>query len=239
MSQIPTRNPKQRSSIQNTSILAKRSRRRVEPFSKRDAHEKQPGDRSYVPPEDWYEPTENDDSTYQIISQRPGDGYQHVVTPDEIRQRLSLLPGEMLSQLDVVQLSRMTHKKKRFPCYGMQWGTTVYLYPVESSLVEYLSRPPKPTLQTEVRMYGGRWCVEADGTWKLVWSTQSIKDFYLNNVLIHELGHLLDNRNASYVDRERYAEWFAVEFGYKCKHRKEQLENRQKKSIRRRHHSKS
>ena len=42
-----------------------------------------------------------------------------------------------------------------------------------------------------------------------------MRDYYLNNILIHELGHLVDSRNTGYVDRERYAEWFAVEYGYK------------------------
>ncbi len=45
-------------------------------------------------------------------------------------------------------------------------------------------------------------------------TTAAIKDFYLNNILIHELGHLLDERNTSYTDRERYAEWFAIKYGY-------------------------
>ncbi len=48
-----------------------------------------------------------------------------------------------------------------------------------------------------------------------MWTERAIKDFYLNNILIHELGHLLDDRNSRSVDRERYAEWFAVEYGYK------------------------
>jgi predicted Zn-dependent protease len=37
----------------------------------------------------------------------------------------------------------------------------------------------------------------------------------LNNILIHELGHLLDRHNTTFTDRERYAEWFAIHFGYK------------------------
>ena len=48
-----------------------------------------------------------------------------------------------------------------------------------------------------------------------MWTERALKDFYLNNILIHELGHLLDVRNSNSVDRERYAEWFAVEYGYK------------------------
>ena len=73
-----------------------------------------------------------------------------------------------------------------------------------------------------------------DGTeWQLVWTEATIKDFYLNNILIHELGHLLDNRNTSYTDRERYAEWFAIEHGLKKSGRPKR---ERKKRVRRRHH---
>jgi hypothetical protein len=69
--------------------------------------------------------------------------------------------------------------------------------------------------------------------WKLVWTEQAVKDFYLNNILIHELGHLLDDRNSRSVDRERYAEWFALEYGYKPTHRSR---SPVKKLVTRRHH---
>lgn len=62
-------------------------------------------------------------------------------------------------------------------------------------------------------MYGGRW-VQEGRSWKLIWTEEAIKDFYLNNILIHELGHLLDDRNSRPVDRERFAEWFAIRYGY-------------------------
>jgi hypothetical protein len=65
-------------------------------------------------------------------------------------------------------------------------------------------------------MYGGRWEQFGVDRWRLVWSEASIKDFYLNNILIHELGHLVDDRNTRSVDRERYAEWFAIEYGYRA-----------------------
>jgi predicted metalloendopeptidase len=38
----------------------------------------------------------------------------------------------------------------------------------------------------------------------------------LNNVLIHEIGHTVDDRNSSFLDRERFANWFAVEYGYRA-----------------------
>jgi hypothetical protein len=188
----------------------------------------------FIPPEDWHEPAE-EGAGYRIIEQPPGKGYRHVVTAAEVRDRLADLPPQFIAPLEVVQLSRMTRKKQSFPCYGMQWGPALYLYPLEAELVEHYNRPPKPEQVIEARMYGGRWQEPGDGTWRLVWSERTVKDFYLNNILIHELGHLLDERNSSYTDRERWAEWFAVEFGYKSDH--PLRTDTQRRKARRRHHS--
>lgn len=169
--------------------------------------------RPFVPPEDWHEPRE-DGAPYRFRVQPPGAGYRHVLTPAEVRARLAQLPAVFLRNLEVVQLSRMTRKKQSFPCYGMQWGSALYLYPIEEGLVERYPRPPKPNQINEARMYGGRWVQESPGVWALVWTEQAIKDFYLNNILIHELGHLIDDRNSRAEDRERFAEWFAIRYGY-------------------------
>lgn len=190
----------------------------------------------FAPPEDWHEPSEDGEhgGRYRIVVQPAGDGYQHVVTPDEIRQRLSELPAAMIEPLEVVQLSRMTRKKRSFPCYGMQWGSSLYLYPIESSLIEFYTRPPRPAQLIEARMYGGEWRQSRGGEWQLVWTPEAIKNYYLNNILIHELGHLLDNRNRSYTDRERYAEWFAIEHGYKSSR---QANGSKGRRVTRRHHT--
>ncbi len=185
----------------------------------------------FVPPEDWHEPR-NDGQPYRIVVQDPGPGFRHVLTPTEVRERLAQLPAKFLDQLEVIQFSRMTRKKQSFPCYGMQWGTTLYLYPIESGLAEYCPRPPKPEQVIEAEMFGVRWIEDSPGMWMLQWTEAAIKDFYLNNILIHELGHLLDDRNTSYVDRERYAEAFALKFGTPCRRSKPK-----RKQVARRHHA--
>lgn len=190
----------------------------------------------FSPPEDWYEPSEKKTSNYRIVVQPPGDGYQHVVTPRQIRRRLAQLPPEMLGPLDVIQLSGMTRKKSLYPLYGMQWGSTLYLYPLEEGLVEYFHSKPDPAFFNEARMYGGRWKQHGQ-EWECHWTPKNIRNYYLNNILLHELGHLLDNRNTSYVDRERYAEWFAVHYGYQPAKRKKLAARGKKKLVRRRHHS--
>lgn len=189
----------------------------------------------FVPPEDWHEPADEPTPGYRVIVQEAGRGFRHVVTPEEVKDRLAQLPARFLRPLEVLQFSRMTRKKQSFPCYGMQWGSTLYLYPIEESLVEYYYRPPQPNQVTEARMYGGRWEQEGRSCWKLVWTEETIRDFYLNNILIHELGHLLDDRNTSYVQRERFAEWFALEYGYKASTRAVPRKER----IVRRHHASS
>jgi hypothetical protein len=197
---------------QNTAALSTVSRK-LAPLNTRNRGGKRDARLPFVPPEDWHEPVESGQG-YRFVVQEPGAGYCHPVTAEQVRDRLSQLPAALVAPLEIIQFSRMTRKKRSFPCYGMQWGSAIYLYPIESGLVEYYSRPPRPCHVNEAAMFGGRWVQESSDEWKLVWTERTIQDFYLNNILIHELGHLLDERNSSYADRERYAEWFATHYGY-------------------------
>jgi hypothetical protein len=190
---------------------------------------------AFIPPEDWHEP-HGQGGDFEIVIQPPGHGYRHVLSPADVRARLAELPAEFTRSLEVVQLSRITRKKQSFPCYGMQWGAAIYLYPVEESLVEHYPLAPKPTQRIEAAMYGARWEQAGGGKWLLHWSEEAIRDFYLNNVLIHELGHLLDQRNTGFADRERYAEWFAMRFGYLATGGRESRSPR--RLVVRRHHAK-
>lgn len=191
----------------------------------------------FVPPEDWHEPTGNTGSNYKFIYQAPGEGFVHILTEEEIRSRLQELPEWMIEGLEVVQLSKLTKKKLSFPCYGMQWGAAIYLYPMDESLIEYFPHPPRPEQVVEAKMFGANWEEDEEGYWRLEWTEDTIRDFYLNNVLIHELGHLLDTRNNNYLARERYAEWFAIEYGYRPTRRKLMAERAAKKVVRRHHHT--
>lgn len=164
-------------------------------------------------PEVWHEPTGR--GKYRFVVRPAGEGYVHSVTPGEVRERLSQLPERFTRGLEIVQFSPMTRKRQTFPCYGMQWGSSVYLYPIEESLVEVYVRPPLPQQIIESKMFGGKW--SQDGKlWRLTWTEAGIKDFFLNNVLIHEIGHLNDPRNNNFQDRERFANWFAIEYGYRA-----------------------
>jgi hypothetical protein len=175
--------------------------------------------RAFDAPELWHEPQASDDSSagreLQVLVQPAGEGYLHPVTPDDVRERVLQLPEQFQEKLEVVQFSRMTRKRRLFPCYGLQWGSSVYLYPIEASLEELYVRAPRPAQRIESEMYGGRW-VQDGNLWRLIWTENTIRDFYLNNVLIHEIGHINDDRNTSFKKREQYADWFAIEYGYRA-----------------------
>lgn len=167
---------------------------------------------AFSAPEVWYEPQER--SAIRYVAQQAGSGYVHPVTIDEVRQRIAELPLRFTQSIEVVQFSSMTRKRSLFPLYGMQWGPNVYLYPIEASLQESYYRPPSPQQLIEARMFGGVWR-QINQTWTLTWTPDTIRDFYLNNVLIHEIGHVNDLRNTNTAARERYANWFATEYGYR------------------------
>lgn len=167
---------------------------------------------AFSAPETWYEPQGL--STIQYVQRSAGKGFIHPVTVNEVKQRIAQLPSRFTRTIEVVQFSPMTRKRSLFPLYGMQWGPNVYLYPIEESLQETYYRPPDPQQLIEAKMYGGVWR-QINNIWTLTWTPDSIRDFYLNNVLIHEIGHVNDSRNSSTASRERYANWFATEYGYR------------------------
>ncbi len=168
--------------------------------------------RPFDAPEIWHEP--RGDEQIRFTVQPAGKGYVHPVTAAEVADRIAQLPEEFQRGVETVQFSRITRKRKLFPCYGLQWGTAVYLYPIEESLEELYCRAPNPEQRIETEMFGGRW-IQDGQFWWLIWDEQTIRDYYLNNVLIHEIGHINDDRNTRFVDRERYANWFAIEYGYR------------------------
>ncbi len=173
------------------------------------------GNRSshFGPPEAWHEPLGRNEIQY--IAQPAGESFVHPVSIEDVRQRVALLPAKFTRQIEVIQFSAMTRKRRFFPLYGMQWGPNVYLYPMEASLVETYRRPPTPEQLVEARMYGGEWS-QVGREWHLIWTPDTIRDFYLNNVLIHEIGHVNDQRNTNSAARERYANWFATEYGFRA-----------------------
>lgn len=185
-------------------------------------------------PEIWYNESDiiKPDRKLIVIQQDPGLGFRHAVTVQDVRERIEELGCMQYTRLERVQLSQMTNKRYKDPSYGMQWGTTIYLYPIEEELQETYTRPPDNLTRLETVRYGATW-EEVNGEWVLKWGeAQNVKDFYLLNVLPHEVGHMFDIRNTTYDARERFANAFAYQHGERS-----YLASKGKRPAVKRHHS--
>jgi hypothetical protein len=150
---------------------------------------------------------EGDGIYYHV--ETPGPGFVHVLTETDISTRLAELPAALLANLHCIVLPRMTRKRKLFNVYGMQWNETIYLYPMTADLrVEGLVLGAD--YMAEAQQFGA--IVDKDAG-VIQWTPETIKRYYLENILIHELGHTLDRKNSSRKDREAYAEHFARKYG--------------------------
>ena len=77
---------------------------------------------------------------------------------------------------------------------------------------------PKPSVLREFERAGAE--ILRDGKfWRMRFNENSLKQFYLRYVLLHELGHHVDSENFELKTNkaaENFADWFATEYGYKA-----------------------
>lgn len=152
---------------------------------------------------------EHDGEGIHVHVEPAGKGYVHVLNEADIRFRLAELPPHLLNHVSCIVLPRMTRKRKLFNIYGMQWAESIYLYPMPVDLRVGDSHALLPAHVAEARQFDA----EVEEGPVIQWTPETIRHYYLENILIHELGHTLDQRNTSDKDREAYAEAFARKWG--------------------------
>jgi hypothetical protein len=160
---------------------------------------------------------------WRIRTFPPGTEYFHAVTAEEVDERIRRLPPELTRVVENVELAA----HNRGGCLGLAWGTSIYLYPVDGYEFWHY-RKPDPFDLIEQEQAGGKWDQPTHDRWRCTHTPETMKRLYLDNVLVHEIGHLNDQRNASYHKREAFAEHFAREYGIRPCPRK----------IKKRHHLK-
>lgn len=168
--------------------------------------------RSFDLPITWYGDDLPQDEAYRIITYPTGPKHIHPASPEEIAKVMDALQQRVATQVCVV-LPTMTEAIRRAALYGLQWGGGVYLLPQEESLEEEY-RHPNTQQMHETRKFGGKWHRLGNGIdWRLTWTKDALRDFFLYNVLMHEVGHVGDKRNSNPKQREQYANAFAIQHG--------------------------
>ncbi|NNC90759.1 MAG: hypothetical protein HKN82_20065 [Akkermansiaceae bacterium] len=143
------------------------------------------------------------------------------VTPKDVRHTLERIPAGFLRELQAIFLLGGT--RKQAVCagsaefsYGCYWEDCVFLYPFPRELLTSVyRRPPKPSDMQDYARVGAEITTETEGT-VVRFDRDSLKRLYLQDVLIHEIGHHVDRENLGPTkENEAYARWFATEFGFR------------------------
>lgn len=154
-----------------------------------------------------------------ILTEKPRADFVSLITERDIRRRLApnRFPSKYLSRVSVIVIAAGNKRRARYHAWGMQWGSTIYLYPVPRESMQNLNweldRAMTPREQQEARKCGA---IIRDSGRAIHWTVDTLRRFYLENILIHEIGHCVDYWNHRAVDRERFAEHFADRFGFRA-----------------------
>ena len=137
--------------------------------------------------------------------------------PAEVKATLEDVPRQFLTGLKSVCLLAGTTKQSkvsagrlfRYGCYGRG---EIYLHAFPRRLLsEVWPHHPKPSILQEYRRAGAQFTRTESG-WKLQFTMDALRRFFLFDVLLHELGHHVEYVSGKTNDRksaERFANWFA------------------------------
>ncbi len=147
-------------------------------------------------------------------------GFVQLLTIPNIQKYMSYLPPSFQTDLRGIFLcpgakKQLNYSSTVYGCYD-NLSRSIFLFPFPERLCFYYKAKPKPSECREYERHGAHWKQE-NGYWKLDFTMESLRSFYLRDVLVHELGHHVDNISSltgeNSNQKERFAEWFAMAFG--------------------------
>lgn len=154
-----------------------------------------------------------------LYESEPATGFIQPLTLADIKKLLAYLPEVFFTGLRGIFLCPGSKKQGKFSSiiYGSysDFYRVIMIFPFPESMCLFYRTQPKPSVCHEYERHGAIWKKEGR-LWKLEFSLEALRSFYIRDVLIHELGHHVDNlvlriKNLNHC--ERFAEWFALEFG--------------------------
>jgi len=165
-------------------------------------------------------PIEGEETPIFIID-NPSRDFFFPVSKDEIKEFLEKLPTEHSENLTHIWLKKISKKdflKERVQgCFICGSGVNlIVLYPFPKDLTMNFGnkKPDKKTLKWYSKYKPE--LIEEKGNWKLIWSKEKIKEYYLEGLFLHEIGHKMDSINQRYWSKanKRKIENFADNFAY-------------------------
>jgi hypothetical protein len=166
-------------------------------------------------------------SSRYIIDPLP-KGYVYPCSIDDIRTKIGELSSKTLRNISVIHLCNQVKMNPGVDAHIYD-GTDIRIYPVPEKLRwNYGWNKPNPALAQERLEFGAYWR-KIEDEWWLCWDKDSLKGYFLNHVLLHEIGHSLDDVHCGTNRGEKLAEAFAHRVGesgaikHRAKKRKRRL----------------
>jgi hypothetical protein len=148
----------------------------------------------------------------RLITDPLPNGYVYPCTIQDIQEKLKTLAPEMLRKVSSIHLCNQVKMNPGVDAHIYD-GAHIRIYPVPEKLRwSYGDRKPNPALAQERLEFGAYW-QKVDNEWFLCWDKDSLKEYILNHILLHEIGHSLDGVYYGTSRGERIAEAFACHVG--------------------------
>ena len=165
--------------------------------------------------------------TQYIVDPLP-KGYVYPCSIEDIRRKTEELPAGMLRNLSTIHLCNQVKMNPSVDAHIYD-GSHIRIYPVPEKLRwNYGWKKPNPAFAQERLEFGAYW-QKIDDEWYLCWDKDSLREYILNHVLLHEIGHSLDDAHYGTNRGEKLAEAFAHHVGrnreikHRAKKRKKRL----------------
>lgn len=156
-----------------------------------------------------------------IVVEHPHPDFISPVKKHHIIETIRSIPEDFtrgVKSIIVLRGTRRQAAQNSGQVYGLYWENMIFLYPYPKSLLNMTyAKAPRPHILNDHKRAGAI-VGSANGSTTIKYTEEAVKQFYLRDVLIHEIGHHVDAVNfsdKSHKKIEGFAEWFATEYGFK------------------------
>jgi hypothetical protein len=154
-----------------------------------------------------------------FIRDNPSRDFYYPIEEKDIREHLNQLPSELTSGITHIWLHRTEIDEKFQGMFISGSGVNLLVLNAFPKDLRMNFGNRKPTLRI-LRLYS-QWTPdlffdEIAQNWYLQWTEGAIKDYFLNGLLLHELGHFVDRRNLFTKTNKSKSENFADVFAIFC-----------------------
>ncbi|RJP66015.1 MAG: hypothetical protein C4532_16625 [Candidatus Abyssobacteria bacterium SURF_17] len=148
----------------------------------------------------------------RYIVDPPPKGYVYPCTPKDVRRKLASLSEEMLRNVSVIHLCNQVKMNPGVDAHIYD-NSCIRIYPVPEKLRwAYGKKKPNPACMQERLEFGAYW-QKIEDEWFLCWDKDSLREYVLSHVLLHEIGHSMDDKHCGTRRGEKLAEAFAHHYG--------------------------